>query len=111
MELKIATVNPQKRPAYSFSEGPDAGLIRILPNFCTFAYCFLSFLRVLLECGTCSRAGLFQGFTVNFFSICEFRVSFLLELWNRTELSIVQTSYHHKSRAIFFCKSETGHNS
>ena len=34
-------------------------------NFCIFAYCFLSFLRVLLECGSYSRAGLFRGFTVH----------------------------------------------
>ena len=32
--------------------------------FYIFAYCFLSFLRVLLECGSYSRAGLFRGFTV-----------------------------------------------
>ena len=60
------TVNPQKRPA---------GLIlslrvqmRVLldfgPNLGIFAYCFLSFLRVLLECGSYLRVGLFRGFTV-----------------------------------------------
>ena len=62
----LHTVNPQKRPA---------GLIlslrvqmRVLLEFgqifYIFAYCFLSFLRVLLECGSYSRAGLFRGFTV-----------------------------------------------
>ena len=67
---KIAnTVNPQKRPA---------GLIlslrvqmRVLLEFCLnswiFVYCFLSFLRVLLECGSYSRAGLFRGFTLFFY--------------------------------------------
>ena len=33
-------------------------------NLIIFAYCFLSLLRVLLECGSYSRAGLFRGFTV-----------------------------------------------
>ena len=54
----------ETRGSYSFSEGPNAGLIRILPNFSIFAYCFLSSLRVLLECGSYSRADLFRGFTV-----------------------------------------------
>ena len=39
-------------------------LLEFGPNFCIFAYCFLSFLRVLLECGSYLRAGLFRGFTV-----------------------------------------------
>ena len=62
----LNTVNPQKRPA---------GLIlslrvqmRVLlefgPNLGIFAYCFLSFLRVLLEYRSYSRVGLFWGFTV-----------------------------------------------
>ena len=44
--------------------------MRVLLEFCLnswiFVYCFLSFLWVLLECGSYSRAGLFQGFTVVF---------------------------------------------
>ena len=59
----------ETRGSYSYSEGPNAGLIRILLNFCIFAYCFLSFLRVLLECGSYSRAGLFRGFTVSLMAI------------------------------------------
>ena len=39
-------------------------LLEFSPNSCIFAYCFLTFLRVLLECGSYSRAGLFRGFTV-----------------------------------------------
>ena len=71
---KILTVNPQKRPA---------GLIlslrvqmRVLlefgPNLGVFVYCFLSFLRVLLECGSYLRAGLIRGFAL--FSISIFLI-------------------------------------
>ena len=54
----------QTRGSYSFSEGPNAGLIRILSDSCIFAHWFLSFLRALLECGSYSRTGLFRGFTI-----------------------------------------------
>ena len=45
------------------------------PNLGIFAYCFLSVLWVLLECGSYSRAGLIQGFTV--FRISRIAKSFL----------------------------------
>ena len=35
--------------AYTFSEGQNAGFIRIITNSCIFTYCFLSFLRVLFK--------------------------------------------------------------
>ena len=60
------TVNPQKRPAglILFQRLQLRVLLEFWPNFALFTYCFLSLLRVLLECGSYSRAGLFRGFTV-----------------------------------------------
>ena len=39
-------------------------ILEFFPNLGIFAYCFSSFLRVLLECRSYLRAGLFRGFTV-----------------------------------------------
>ena len=64
--FEIFTVNPQKRHVGLIL--PLMVQMRVLlefgPNLGVFAYCFSSFLRVLLECGSYLRAGLFQGFTV-----------------------------------------------
>ena len=60
------TVNPQKRPAgliLSLRVQMQV-LLEFGPNLGIFAYCFLNLLRVLLEFGSYSRAGLFRGFTV-----------------------------------------------
>ena len=60
------TVNPQKRPAgLILSLRVQMWvLLEFCRLFCIFAYCFLSFLRVLLECGSNLRAGLLRGFAV-----------------------------------------------
>ena len=60
------TVNPQKRPAglNLFLRVKMWVLLEFGPNLGIFDSCFLSFLWVLLECGSYSRAGLFRGFTV-----------------------------------------------
>ena len=57
-----STVNPQKRPP-----GPILSLrvqMQVLLEFEYFCLLFLSLLRVLLEFGSYSRAGLFRGFTI-----------------------------------------------
>ena len=66
IKLQRITVNPQKRVAGLIL--PLGIQMRVLlefsPNLGIFAYCFLSFLWVLSECGSYSRVGLFRGFTV-----------------------------------------------
>ena len=88
MKARAVTIyrksSKETRGSYSFSEHKNAGLIRILPNFCIFAYCFLSFLRVLLECGSYSRAGLFRGFTV---CLTDFNMFLLSILYNLKSLT------------------------
>ena len=95
--IRYRKSSKETRGSYSFSEGANAGLIRILPNFCIFAYCFLSFLRVLLECGSYSRAGLFWGFTVYCilqvgFSIINFR-SFIKVKWSGSIHGVVSSKH------------------
>ena len=75
---KYRKSSKETRGSYSFSEGANAGLIRILPNFCIFAYWFLSLLRVLFEGGSLSRIYgmyLFQS------SLSFFFISLLSTFW------------------------------
>lgn len=64
--LKQTTVNPQKRPASLILSlmVQMRVFLEFGPNLGNFPYCFLSSLRVSLECGSYSRAGLFRGFTL-----------------------------------------------
>ena len=60
-------------------------LLEFCQNFCIFAYCPLSFLWVLLECGSYSRAGLFRGFTVcikDHCAVCIGMVTFSPLIWS-----------------------------
>ena len=59
-------------------------LLEFGSNLGIFAYCFSSFLRVLLECGSYSRVGLFQGFMVTALE------RFAVELqWNYSEMTVI----------------------
>ena len=71
-------------------------LLEFGPNFGIFAYCFSSFLRVLLECGSYSRAGLFRGFTVS-------KVDTFLdqEIFQQVAIFIKFQFIHHKSMKEF----------
>ena len=59
----LVNVNPQKRLILSLRVQMRV-LLEFGQNLGIFAYCYLSSLRVLLECGSYLRAGLFRGFSV-----------------------------------------------
>ena len=59
IKSKYRKSSKETRRSYSFFEGLNAGLIKIWPGFGHFCLLFFKFfLRVLLECGSYSRAAL-----------------------------------------------------
>ena len=83
---KYRISSKETRGSYFFFEGPNAGLIRIWPEFVHFCLLFLSFLRILKERGSYLRASLIRGFTV-----------FMLKAnCNRGDVRVVQgVQLHH----------------